>query len=285
MNLSVKIFTATSLSVALIASSFTPAVAKPIRYNPSGGVMYTLEYSTPDDPESSGTVRWGRIEPNGQVTPLSVDLNLNQVTDADYSAATGLVYVLAEGYSTSCELWSFDPDDVVGSLTQIATLARPSFSIAGCESLAFNVGSGRVMVSSSDAVLENIGVVNYFDAVSGEFWLEDGGFDVGQDDLYSAMDSDSQGDWLTMRGTGHFTFWDGPSVGTSGRIKARNANFHSVKFDSNDTPWLISWGRNGVKMGKMNILRSKAKWGKTLREAGTRDMWPTDAIVFIPSEF
>jgi hypothetical protein len=285
MNLSVKILTATSLSVALIASSFTPAVAKSIRYNPSGGVMYTLEFASPDDPESNGTVRWGRIEPNGRVTPLSADLNLNQVTDADYSVATGLVYVLAEGYSTSCELWSFDPDDATESLTQIATLARPSFSIAGCESLAFNDGSGRVMVSSSDAALENIGVVNYFDAVSGEFWLEDGGFDVGQDDLYSAMDSDSQGDWLTMRGTGHFTLWDSPSAGTSGRIKARNANFHSVKFDSNDTPWLINWGRNGVKMGKMNILRSKAKWGKVLREAGTRDMWPTDAIVFIPSVF
>jgi hypothetical protein len=141
------------------------------------------------------------------------------------------------------------------------------------------------MVSSGDAVLEDIGVVNYFDAVTGEFWVEDGGFDVGQDDLYSVMDSDSQGDWLTMRDTGHFTLWDGPSAGTSGRIKARNAFFHSVKFDSNDTPWLINWGRNGVKMGKMNILRSKAKWGKTLREAGTRDMWPTDAIVFIPSVF
>jgi hypothetical protein len=285
MNLSVKIFTATSLSVALIASSFTPAVAKPVRYNPSGGVMYTLEYSSPDDPESSGTVRWGRIEPNGQVTPLSVDLNLNQVTDADYSVATGLVYVLAEGYSTSCELWSFDPDDVAGSLTQISTLARPSFSIAGCESLAINDGDGRVMVSSSDAVLENFGVVNYFGAVSGEFEVEDEGFDVGYDDLYSAMDDTDQG-FLTMRGTGHFALWgDFTSAIKSGRIKARGAFFHSVKFDSNDIPWLINWGRNGVKMGKMNIRRSKAKWGQTLREAGTRDMWPTDAIVFSPSVF
>jgi hypothetical protein len=284
MNLSVKIFTATSLSVALIASSFTPAVAKPVRYNPSGGVMYTLEYSSPDDPESSDTVRWGRIEPNGRVTPLSADLNLNQVTDADYSVATGLVYVLAEGYSTSCELWSFHPDDVVGSLTQIATLARPSFSIAGCESLAINDGDGSVMVSSSDAELD-IGVVNYFDAVSGEFFIEDGGFDVGYDDLYSAMDDTNQG-FLTMRGTGHFTLWRGWGEDeTSGRIKVRGAFFHSVKFDSNDIPWLIKSGRNGVTMGKMNILRSKAKWGKTLREAGTRDMWLTDAIVFIPSEF
>jgi len=284
MNLSVKIFTATSLSVALIASSFTPAVAKPVRYNPSGGVMYTLEYSSPDDPESSDTVRWGRIEPNGRVTPLSADLNLNQVTDADYSVATGLVYVLAEGYSANCELWSFDPDDATGSLTQIATLSRPSYSIAGCESLAINddTDTGLVMVSSGDAELD-IGVVNYFDAVSGEFEGDDGGFDVGYDDLYSAMDDNDQG-FLTIRDTGHFTLWDG-IPGTSGRIKARNAVFHSVKFDSNDTPWLINWGRNGVKMGKMNIRRSKAKWGQTLREAGTRDMWPTDAIVFIPSVF
>jgi len=281
MNLSVKIFTVTSLSVALMASSFTPAVAKPIRYNPSGGVMYTLEFSSGD---TNKQVRWGRIEPNGRVTPLSADLNLNQVTDADYSVATGLVYVLAEGYSTSCELWSFHPDDVVGSLTQIATLARPSFSIAGCESLAINDGDGSVMVSSSDAELD-IGVVNYFDAVSGEFFIEDGGFDVGYDDLYSAMDDTNQG-FLTMRGTGHFTLWRGWGEDeTSGRIKVRGAFFHSVKFDSNDIPWLIKSGRNGVTMGKMNILRSKAKWGKTLREAGTRDMWPTDAIVFIPSEF
>jgi hypothetical protein len=214
---------------------------------------------------------------------LSADLNLNQVTDADYSVETGLVYVLAEGYSTSCELWSFHPDDVVGSLTQIATLSRPSFSIAGCESLAINDGDGSVMVSSSDAVLENFGVVNYFDAVSGEFEGDDGGFDVGYDDLYSAMDRTNQG-FLTMRDTGHFTLWRALWGGhTSGRIKVRGAFFHSVKFDSNDTPWLINWGRNGVTMGKMNILRSKAKWGKTLREAGTRDMWPTDAIVFIPS--
>lgn len=282
MNLSVKILTATSLSVALIASSFTSAVAKPIRYLPSGGVMYTLEYSSPDDPESSDTVRWARIEPNGLVTPLSADLNLNQVTDADYSVATGLVYVLAEGWSTSCELWSFDPDDAVGSLTQIATLSRPSFSIAGCESLAINDGSGEVMVSSRDAVLD-IGVVNYFDAVSGEFEADDGGFDDGQDDLYSAMDDADRG-FLTMRGTGHFSLWGGMEGAImSGRIKVRNPNIHSVKFDSNDTPWLINWGRNGVKMGKMNIVRSKAKWGKTLREAGTRTMWPTDAIVFIPS--
>jgi hypothetical protein len=215
---------------------------------------------------------------------LSADLNLNQVTDADYSVATGLVYVLAEGYSTSCELWSFHPDDVVGSLTQIATLARPSFSIAGCESLAINDGDGSVMVSSGDAELD-IGVVNYFDAVSGVFEWDDGGFDVGYDDLYSAMDDTNQG-FLTMRGTGHFTLWRGWGEDeTSGRIKVRGAFFHSVKFDGNDTPWLINWGRNGVKMGKMNILRSKAKWGQTLREAGTRDMWPTDAIVFIPSVF
>lgn len=278
-----KIFTATSLSVALIASAFTPAVAKPIRYIPSGGVMYTLEYSSPDDPESSDTVRWGRIGRSGRVTPLSADLNLNQVTDADYSVATGLVYVLAEGYSTSCELWSFDPDDVVGSLTQIATLARPSFSIAGCESLAINDSEGSVMVSSGDAVLD-IGVVNYFDAVSGEFIIEDSGFDDGPEDLYSAMDDTDQG-FLTIRSGGHFTLWGGLSPGAekSGRIKVRNSNIHSVKFDSNDTPWLINWGRNGVKMGKMNIRRSKAKWGKTLREAGTRDMWMTDTIVFIPS--
>ena len=282
MNLSVKIFTVTSLSVALIASSFTSAVAKPIRYLPSGGVMYTLEYSSPVHPESSDTVRWGRIEPNGRVTPLSADLNLNQVTDADYSVTTGLVYVLAEGYSTSCELWSFDPDDAVGSLTQIATLARPSFSIAGCESLAFNYSSGGVMVSSDDAVLD-IGVINYFDALSGEFSVEDGGFDDGLNDLYSAMDCDSQRDWLTMRGTGRFTWWGDSLI--SGRIKLGFAYVHSVKFDSNDTPWLIKWGRNGVKMGKMNIVRSKAKWGKTLREAGTGDMWPTDSIVFIPSVF
>ena len=282
MNLSVKIFTVTSLSVALMASSFTPAVAKPIRYNPSGGVMYTLEFSSGD---TNKQVRWGRIEPNGRVTPLSADLNLNQVTDADYSVATGLVYVLAEGYSASCELWSFDPDDVAGSLTQIATLSRPSFSIARCESLAINDGDGRVMVSSGDEVLANIGVVNYFDAVSGEFEGDDGGFHVGQDDLYSAMDDTDQG-FLTMRGTGHFALWgDSPSAIKSGRIKARGAFFHSVKFDSNDIPWLIKWGRNGVTMGKMNIRRSKAKWGRTLREAGTRDMWRTDSIVFIPSEF
>jgi len=281
MSLSVKILTATSLSVALIASSLTPAVAKPIRYLPSGGVMYTLEYSSPTDPESSDTVRWGRIERSGRVTPLSADLNLNQVTDADYSAATGLVYVLAEGYSTSCQLWSFDPDDVVGSLTQIATLARPSYSIAGCESLAFNYGAGGVMVSSGDAVLD-IGVVNYFDPVSGEFDQEDGGFDVGQDDLYSAMDSSDRG-FLTIRSTGHFTLWGFPGAEKSGRIKVRNPMIHSVKFDGNDTPWLINWGRNGVTMGKMNIRRSKAKWGKTLREAGTRNLWLTDTIVFIPS--
>lgn len=282
MNMSVKFLTVTSLSVALIASSFTSAVAKPIRYLPSGGVMYTLEYSSPDDPESSDTVRWGRIERNGRVTPLSADLNLNQVTDADYSVATGLVYVLAEGYSNSCELWSFDPDDVVGSLTQLATLARPSFSIADCQSLAFNDDFPRVMVSSGDAVLD-IGVVNYFDAVSGEFEEDDGGFDVGYDDLYSAMDDYDQG-FLTMRGTGHFSLWgDSPFAVKSGRIKLRNPMIHSVKFDSRDIPWLINWGRNGVTMGKMNIRRSKAKWGKTLREAGTRDLWPTQAIVFIPS--
>ena len=282
MNLSVKIVTVTSLSVALIASSFTSAVAKPIRYLPSGGVMYTLEYLSPDDPESSDTARWGRIEPNGRVTPLSADLNLNQVTDADYSVATGLVYVLAEGWSTSCELWSFDPDDAVGSLTQIATLSRPTFPIANCESLAINDGSGEVMVSSGNALLDT-GVVNYFDAVSGEFTVQDDGFDVGQDDLYSAMDDTVQG-FLTMRGTGHFTLWGGfAGVIRSGLIKLRSGSIHSVKFDINDTPWLINWGRNGVKMGKMNIDRSKAKWGKTLREAGTRTMWPTDAIVFIPS--
>jgi hypothetical protein len=114
--------------------------------------------------------------------------------------------------------------------------------------------------------------------------VEDGGFDVGLDDLYSAMDDTDLG-FLTMRGTGHFTLWDIPGAETSGRIKLRNPMIHSVKFDSNDTPWLINWGRKGVTMGKMNILRSKAKWGKTLREAGTRDMWPTDAIVFIPSVF
>lgn len=279
MNLTVKILTATSLSVALIASSFASAVAKPVRYLPSGGVMYTLEYSSADDPSSSDTVRWGRIEPNGTVTPLSADLNLNQVTDADYSVETGLVYVLAEGWSANCELWSFDPNDAVGSLTQIATLSRPSFSIADCESVAYNSGMGKVMVSSDDAVLD-IGVVNYFDALSGEFFEDDGGFDSGQDDLYSAMDSDSGSDWLTMRGTGRYTWWGTPV--TSGRIKLRFPNVHSVKFDSNDTPWLINWGRNGVKMGKMNIDRSKAKWGKTLREAGTRNMWLTDAIVFIP---
>ncbi len=284
MNLSVKIVTVTSLSVTLIASSFTSAVAKPIRYLPSGGVMYTLEYSSPDDPESSDTARWGRIERNGRVTPLSADLNLNQVTDADYSVETGLVYVLAEGWSTSCELWSFDPDDAVGSLTQIATLSRPSFSIAGCESLAVNDAYGEVAVSSGDAVLD-IGVVNSFDAVSGEFSVQDSGFDDGLNDLYSAMDDTVQG-FLTMRGTGHFTLWGGMEGAImSGRIKVRNPMIHSVKFDSNDTPWLINRGRNGVKMGKMNIVRSKAKWGKTLREAGTRNMWPTDAIVFIPSVF
>ena len=282
MKLSLKIFTVSSLSVALIASSLTSAVAKPIRYLPSGGVMYTVEYSSPDDPDSSDTARWGRIERNGRVTPLSADLNLNQVTDADYSVATGLVYVLAEGWSTSCELWSFDPDDAVGSLTQIATLSRPLFPIANCESLAINDGSGEVMVSSGNALLDT-GVVNYFDAVSGEFIVQDDGFDVGQNDLYSAMDDTVQG-FLTMRGTGHFTLWGGIEGATmSGRIKLRYPMIHSVKFDSNDTPWLINWGPRGVKMGKMNMRRSKAKWGKTLREAGTRTMWPTDAIVFIPT--
>ena len=281
MNLSVKILTVSSLSVALIASSLTSAVSKPIRYVPSGGVMYTLEYSSPEDLYSSDTVRWGRIERNGRVTPLSADLNLNQVTDADYSVATGLVYVLAEGYSNNCELWSFDPDDVVGSLTQIATLSRPSFSIASCESLAINDGSGEVMVSSGDAVLD-IGVVNYFNAVSGEFSEEDGGFDSGLDDLYSAMDDTVQG-FLTMRGTGHFTLWGFPGALMSGRIKLRYPMIHSVKFDSSDTPWLINWGPRGVKMGKMNMRRSKVKWGNTLREAGTRNLWPTDTIVFIPT--
>jgi hypothetical protein len=137
------------------------------------------------------------------------------------------------------------------------------------------------MVSSGDAVLD-IGVVNYFFAVSGAFDQQDEGFDVGQDDLYSAMDDTDQG-FLTIRGNGHFTLWGFPDASKSGRIKVRNPMIHSVKFDSNDTPWLINWGRNGVKMGKMNIRRSKAKWGKTLREAGSRDMWLTDTIVFIPS--
>lgn len=84
--------------------SATAADAKPINYKFSGGSMYTLEYSETDPGpfESTPTTRWGRISAKGKVVPLSGDLGLKQVTDADYSSVAGLVFVLAAGYTTAC---------------------------------------------------------------------------------------------------------------------------------------------------------------------------------------
>lgn len=246
------------------------------KYSFANGSMYTLEYADPSSPpfaHKATETRWGRIDSKGRVTALSDDLGLSQVTDADYSPETGLVYVLAEAYSTECELWSFDPDDPNGTLQMVSILEREGFVLGGCYSLAINHSSGgRVAVALGDGT-PDVHFVNYFMAETGAYYQTDLAFSSE----ITAMDFEDSTS-LIIDGGGAFAFVDTPRQGD---IKARGF-IHSVKFDDALTPWILQWGRSGVSVGKMMSAGSTVKWGSVLRDAHTNKRWFSDTLVFIP---
>jgi hypothetical protein len=245
------------------------------KYSFANGSMYTLEYSDPSAPpfvHQATETRWGRIGSKGRVTALSDDLGLSQVTDADYSPETGLVYVIAEAYSNSCELWSFDPDDPNGTLQMVSIIERAGFDLANCTSLAINHGSGgMVAVASSDANTGDF-EVDYFMSNTGAYHDTDGGWFSE----ITAMDFEGSNP-LIINGDGQFAFFGTPREGD---IKRRGF-IHSVKFDDDLTPWILQWGR-GVSVGKLLSAGSTVKWGSILRDARTNQRWFSDTLVFIP---
>jgi hypothetical protein len=245
-----------------------PAAAS-TKYSFANGSMYTLEYSE----AGWNQTRWGRIDSKGRVTALSDDLGLNEVTDADYSPETGLVYVIAEAYSNSCELWSFDPDDPNGTLQMVSILERAGFVLGNCTSLEINHNAGGlVAVASRDANTGDF-EVDYFMSNTGAYHDTDGGWST----QITAMDFEGPSA-LTINRQGEFSFF-----GTSreGEIK-RRGSIHSVKFDDDLTPWILQWARNGVSVGKMMSAGSAVKWGSVLRDARTNKRWFSDTLVFIP---
>jgi hypothetical protein len=278
MNTLVRPFARTLVAtIAILTTGFgvMPAEAS-TKYSFANGSMYTLEYADPSSPpfvQKATETRWGRIDSKGHVTALSDDLGLSQVTDADYSPETGLVYVLAEAYSHECELWSFDPDDPNGTLQMVSILERVGFDPAYCASLAINHNAGGlVAVALRDGTTGDFGV-DYFLSDTGIYYDTDGAWFTE----ITAMDFEGPSA-LTINGDGAFRFFGTPREGD---IKNKGV-IYSVKFDDALTPWILQWGRSGVSVGKMMSAGSTVKWGSVLRDAHTNKRWFSDTLVFIP---
>jgi len=269
-----------SCAALFLGISATAADAKPIKYKFSGGQMYTLEYNetNPGPFPYTPTTRWGRITAMGKVVPLSGDLGLKQVTDADYSSAAGLVFVLANGYAAACELWSFDPDDPEETLARISSITTPggsgSLGVAPtrCGSLLV-MEDGTIAVQHADDGMNGF-FVDYYSPVTGD-WINQDGFWSGE---FWAMDLNSENQWLTITPEGYFNYW---GRGQEGQI-SDTATLHSAKFDLKDRAWILQWGSR-AKIGILNPRKGKVKWGKVLVESGTRNSWFTDTLVFVPN--
>lgn len=265
---SLTVMVVATLSVGLSA---TLAHAEPIKYGFRGGSMYAISYS------ESGSSYFGKISKSGKVTVLSGDLGVSQVTDADYSTTTGLVYLLADGYTNHCSIWKFNPNDPDGTIAKLADVTNPSYapaSPAWCTALAIQNSSGRIMVAQENSATEADPLVGYYEYSNGAFGENDAGFDQYMDALdceNSCVSWNYMGDWIQ---------WE--LIGSeSGHVRRVNSGVHSFKFDGVGTPWITYTNHPQTMLGKVSDNLKRVKWGRLLKDR-FGDNFPTEALVFIP---
>lgn len=273
-----------SVAIALGLAAFGASPAKAVQsYSFSGGTMYSIEYTddTAEPSQIATQTRWGRITKKGRVVPLSEDLGIDQITDADYSPDLDLVFVLANAYSADCEIWTFDPSDPDGTVTLIGNLSRPIWTAEECYSLTLQKSGETTNLMVSHGVVENGNfMVDYFSPVDATYLTEDVGFNDGSNDGFVAMDRhDRLGTMITVELDDFFRNWSKPQ-GFYLTIP-NDARVHSIKFDKKRIPWVLAWGDAGVQLGKINEKRRKTTWGRALRDSDGQ-LWLSDSIVFIP---
>lgn len=274
--------TGAALVLALVFSGITvsTAEAKKISYKFRGGSMYTIEYSDSTSPPgtTANQTRWGRIDRKGRVKPLSGDLGLQQVTDADYSPVDGRVYVIAEAYTAACEIWSFDPDRPTATLSKLATVARPGFAPANCSALAVQAFTGDIAVAVGDDATSAL-FVNYYSPIDGSYVSTDSGFYSTPSDPYNALDL-LEGRALSITEGGEYTYFVLMDKNT-GTFSNPAGLIHSVRYDATQTPWILSWG-SAVRVGRPSANESVINWGPVLKDSKKKRKWLSDTLVFIP---
>ena len=280
--------TSSNLPAALaVALLFFPtfgaesAIAKPLRYKFSGGSLYTLEYSEIGFADTSATTRWGRITTSGRVVPLTSDLGLKEVTEAVHSPFNGDVYVLAEGQGTDCEVWSFDPEDPEGTLTQRFTVSNPDFIARNCTSLAFlPEESGQIMVGYLNEVTDYDDFSTGIHDVATGLFIEYASFTPDQP---AATDCTARPSCLSIYYDSTRVYFQ-YVVASSYQLAPIRGNpvISSVRFDGARQPWVARWTPDGDSIGKLSIKTRRVTWGKKLVDSVTGLPWRTDSLVFIP---
>lgn len=282
----VLVATALLASLILPLAAVSSAEARAVKYKPAGGKFFAFEWADGDGERT----RWGRVGTSGIVKPLTRDLGLPRVLDADYSSQTGLVYVLAGTASNRCEVWTLNPDNPRAGVTLLAPLTRVGFDISDCESLAV-VNAFQFAVSNGEGAfsdeVDGPREVNYFDLSSGGWSGVDLGYDSGTTDRFVAMAWGRDGVPLTVRPDGSFTSWTNIETSVSGQLTPLGYHgYFSLSFDNANSPWVArnSMQTGGVTIGKMNIAGDSVKWGAILRESRKKAKWDAAGVVFIPND-